>query len=181
MSQLNFQKTQTDMPAERKKITLMDRSRIERTVKRIAYQIAEKAKEKRICLVGLNERGLVIAGQILKGIEKACDNEAVLISLDVSRARQEAERIRKEYDFEDSVLLLVDDVIFTGETMFTALQYLLDRPSYTVYTAVLIDRGHRTLPVASEFIGMEIPTKPKEHVEMTVREGSAEEVFLYKK
>lgn len=163
------------------KITLMDRQRIERTIKRIAYQVAEKAKDKRIILVGLNERGHAIATEIYGHLKSAFKNEVNLIRFDVTGEIEHAETIRKEFEFNDSLVLLVDDVIFSGKTMFTALQHLLDNPDYTVYTAVLIDRGHLSLPVKSEFIGMEIPTKPKEHVEMTLRKGVADEVFLYKR
>lgn len=163
------------------KITLMDRPRIERTIKRIAYQIAEKAKDKSIVLIGLNERGHAVAKEISLHLKSAFDNEVELIRFDVVDEIEQAETIREQFEFKDSMVLLVDDVIFTGKTMFTALQHLLDNPDYTVYTAVLIDRGHLSLPVKSEFIGMEIPTKPKEHVEMTLIEGVAEEVFLYKK
>lgn len=169
------------MTADSGKVTLMDRARIERTVKRIAYQIAEKVKDKRICLIGLNERGYAVAKELSERLEKACSNELTLLGMNVSHARTRAAEIRQEHPFDDSVVLIVDDVMFSGKTMFTALQYLFDRPDYTVYTAVLVDRGHRTLPIASEFVGMEIPTKPKEHVEMTLEDGLAHEVFLYRK
>lgn len=158
----------------------MDRSRIERTIKRIAYQVAEKAKNRKIFLVGLNERGFAVAREIEKHLGGAFDNETELISLEVSRVEEQVASIRAQHVFEDAIVLLVDDVIFTGKTMFTALQHLLVEPDYTVYIAVLVDRGHLSLPVKSEFIGMEIPTKPKEHVELTLMNDMAEEVFLYR-
>jgi pyrimidine operon attenuation protein / uracil phosphoribosyltransferase len=168
------------MTAYSKKITLMDRPRIERTIKRIAYQVAEKAKNRKIFLVGLNERGYAVAKEIEKYLGSAFENETELISLEVSQIVKQVESIRAQYVFNDAIVLLVDDVIFTGKTMFTALQHLLVEPDYTVYIAVLVDRGHLSLPVKSEFIGMEIPTKPKENVELTLLNDVAEEVFLYR-
>jgi pyrimidine operon attenuation protein / uracil phosphoribosyltransferase len=162
------------------KIVLMDRPRIRRTIKRISFQIAEKAKQKKISLVGLNERGFAIASEIFSILDEAFDNEVELILLDVDNSEQQAETIKKEYKFKDSVVLLVDDVMFTGRTMFKALSLLLKDPEFTVYIAVLIDRGHLALPVKSEFIGLEIPTKPKEHIEISLHEGYANEVLLYK-
>jgi len=164
-----------------KKITLMDRARIERTIKRISYQISEIAKEKGISLVGLNERGYSVASEIYKLLQSTNPDNVNLFSLDVGKAIQKPETIEDKYKLTNTVVVIIDDVIFSGKTMFSALQFLLDQPDYTVYTAVLIDRGHRTLPVRSEFIGMEIPTKPMEHVELALRDGLAEEVFLYKK
>lgn len=163
------------------KVTLMDRARIERTIKRISYQIAETAKEKNISLVGLNERGYAVAQEISTILKRVNLNGVSLFSLDVERALKEPETIKDEYELDNSIVVVIDDVIFSGKTMFSALQFLLDQPDYTVYTGVLIDRGHRTLPVRSEFIGMEIPTKPKEHVELALRDGVADEVFLYRK
>lgn len=159
----------------------MDRARIERTIKRISYQIAEKAKDKNISLVGLNERGYAVASEICTFLKDAKLNDVSLFSLDVEKAVKKPETIKGEYKLDNTFVVVIDDVIFSGRTMFAALQFLLDQPDYTVYTGVLIDRGHRKLPVKSEFIGMEIPTKPKEHVELALRNGRAEEVFLYKK
>lgn len=156
----------------------MNRLRIERTIKRIAYQIAEKVKGKKICLVGLNERGYAVASEINQILSET--HQSKLASLYIENAESDAEKIKSQVDFRDTILFLVDDVIFTGKTMFSALQHLLDQPDYPVYITVLIDRGNRHLPVKAEFTGMEIPTKPNEHVEMTLENGVAEEVFLYR-
>jgi pyrimidine operon attenuation protein / uracil phosphoribosyltransferase len=163
------------------RIILMDRPRIRRTIKRISFQVAEKAKQNKIYVVGLNERGYAIASEIYSILEQAFDNEVELSKLEMDQSENQVETIREKFKFNDSVVLLVDDVMFTGRTMFKALSLLFDEPEFTVYTAVLVDRGHLTVPVKSEFVGLEIPTKPKEHIEMTLLDGIASEVFLYKK
>lgn len=168
------------MSSYSKKITLMDRNRIKRTLKRISFQVAEKAKKHKIYLIGLNERGYAIAREIYSTLDESFENQVELISFEVSQADTQVETIRKKYEFSNSMVLLVDDVMFSGRTMFKALKTLFDEPDYSVYIVTLIDRGHLTIPVKSEFVGMEIPTKPKEHIEITLTDGTANEVFLYK-
>lgn len=168
------------MNANKGKITLMDRDRIERTIRRIAWQIAEKAGEKEICIIGLNERGYAVAQEITLFLERASSNRTTLLPLNAARVKEEAGAIRENHSLESSFVVLVDDVIFSGKTMFTALQHLVTEPNLTVATAVLVDRGNRRLPVASVFTGLDIPTKPREHVEVTLKGEKADEVFLYR-
>ena len=172
------------MTASSIRITLMDRARIERTIRRVAYQVTEKIRdEKRICLIGLNQRGYAVAEELHKRLESATGGEVVLLQYSVTE-NSDTEKKRPDrqiYDREDTVVLVIDDVMFSGRTLFTAIRDLFDTAERVVYAMVLVDRGHRSLPIAPEFVGMEIPTKPKEHVEVVLREGLAEEVFLYRK
>ena len=159
----------------------MDSGRIRRTVKRIACQVAEKVKDQRICLVGLNERGLALAREIYEQLATLGLKDMGIYNLRVDQAAGDAEEIKNDEDIDHSFILLVDDVMFSGRTMFSAMKQLIGEDSANVYTAVLIDRGHRSLPIHSSFSGMEIPTKPNEHVEMTVQNERADHVYLYKR
>ncbi|MEX0994587.1 MAG: phosphoribosyltransferase family protein [Balneolaceae bacterium] len=163
-------------------ITLMNAARIRRTLKRMIFQIAEKAGDKEVLLIGLNERGSAIAKEMGTLLEKALDRpqEVAFFHLNQKNFSEGGGTIRKEHDFKDKMIVLVDDVIFTGKTMFAALQTLLVDLECTVYTAVLIDRGHRMMPVQAEFVGRKISTKPNEHVELILKEGKADRILLFK-
>lgn len=166
------------MTASATRITLMDRGRIERTIRRVAYQIRERVRdEKRICLIGLNQRGYAIAEELHGRLKRDSDDDVLLLGYDVSEKNRPDPKL---YDRKDTVVLVIDDVIFSGRTLFTAVQDLFTSAEHVIYAGVLVDRGHRSLPVAPEFVGMEIPTKPKEHVEVVLKDGVAEEVFLYR-
>ncbi|MEX0771410.1 MAG: phosphoribosyltransferase family protein [Balneolaceae bacterium] len=163
-------------------ITLMDNARIRRTLKRMIYQIAEKARERDVLLVGLNERGAAMTKEMESLMQNAldCPPDVAFFNLDDKNLSGVAASIREDHDFMGKMVVLVDDVIFSGKTMFTALQKLLADLECTVYIAVLIDRGHRRMPVQAEFVGREISTKPNEHVELILNEGKADRVLLYK-
>lgn len=160
-------------------IVLMDRARIRRTLKRIVFQIAEKAHGKSVLLVGLNERGGVVANGMLDYLEKALSQPVDLLNIHLEEGN--VPPIGTQQDLEGKLIVLVDDVIFSGRTMFAALRQLPENSGCTVYTAVLVDRGHRAMPVLAGFIGMEIPTKANEHVELEVKNNEAETVYLYKR
>ncbi|MEX2601199.1 MAG: phosphoribosyltransferase family protein [Balneolaceae bacterium] len=165
------------MKAE-KQIVLMDRARIRRTLKRIVFQIAENTHGKQVILVGLNDRGGVVAGEMAGYLEKALSQPVDLLTINLEDGN--ILPIGTQQDLEGKFIVLVDDVIFSGHTMFSALRRLPEGCDCTVSTAVLVDRGHRTVPILAGFIGMEIPTKANEHVELDVKNNRAETVYLYK-
>lgn len=171
------------MPMENQPtIILMDHARIRRTLKRMNFQIAEKARGRDVLLIGLNERGSALATEMVVHLEKALGHPPQMASFHLNEKDlvAAAASLRKEYDFKGKMVVLVDDVIFSGKTMFAALQKLLVDLDCIVYTAVLIDRGHRTLPVQAGFVGREISTKPNEHVELELKKGEADQVRLFK-
>jgi len=164
----------------KREVELMNRDHLERTLKRMAYQVLELAKENRIVLIGLNTRGMVLAGHlkhIIDDISGENQEECLLDHLNVGQSSGSPENLLPELSGNNFSVFIVDDVIFSGLTMLKALKKLGTLPeNKPVYTAVLVDRGHRKVPVQATITGIEIPTKFNEQVEF--RHGRNEPVSV---
>ncbi|RJQ41035.1 MAG: bifunctional pyr operon transcriptional regulator/uracil phosphoribosyltransferase PyrR, partial [Nitrospiraceae bacterium] len=157
---------------------LLDKKDIDRILARMAHEILEKNKgTKGLCLVGIQSGGVHIAKRLAGKIKEIEGKEIPVGSLDIAfyrddlniREKQPAVR-RTEVPCEitDMKVVLVDDVLFTGRSIRAALDALMDmgRPS-CIQLAVLIDRGHRELPIKADFAGKNIPTAIDENVEVS--------------
>lgn len=164
-------------------IVLMDSERVERSFKRIAHEIAERNKENiPVLLFGIDERGFAIADKLADILTPMFSEKAQSIQLPLKKDKggQPLEQLNAEAA-KESFIIAVDDVIFSGQTMFKALKLITDfiNPS-EIHTAVLIDRGHRKFPIQAEFCGMTLPTKHNEHVRVIVETKKVERVILQK-
>lgn len=162
----------------KKQITLMDQPRIKRTLKRIAIQVWEKAKDNGdLIIIGLNERGFAAANELCNYLADYTENSAPVYQYTVSGTSTDT----KLPDCNDKFVLLVDDVIFSGKTMFSALSAVCSiyNPK-AVEIGVLIDRGHRKFPLYTNMAGITVPTKPGEHIEVMLKNGQLEEAILFK-
>ena len=160
---------------------ILSEEEIKRTLYRLAHQILEKNPESRqIVLVGIQTRGVHLAKRIQKIIEEIEGTEPLLGTLDITLYRDDLTTIglnpvvketKISFNLNDKVVVLVDDVLFTGRTVRAALDEIMDfgRPK-RVELLVLIDRGYRELPIRADFVGKNIPTSNKELVEVRVRE-----------
>jgi len=177
-------------PQLREKGRIMSASEIERTLVRLAHQIIEKNNgAKNIGLVGIKRRGVPIAQRLaalIAGIEKHPVDTGVL---DISFYRDDLSTrdIRPVvvpgslgFDVNDRDVILMDDVLYTGRTIRAALDALFDhgRPR-RVQLLVLIDRGHRELPIEATFVGRTVPTSQREIIEVKLKEiDNDEQVIL---
>ena len=174
---------------------VLDAPSIERAVTRMAHEILEKNKSsKGLVLIGIQTRGVVLAKRLQKAIQTVGGSEAPLGILDINLYRDDlltrvAEQpvIRKteiNFDLDNVTAVLVDDVLYTGRTVRSALDALVDfgRPR-RIELAVLIDRGHRELPIRADFVGKNIPTSEEEMVEvrLTETDGKDEVVVTHGK
>lgn len=164
-------------------IVLMDSERVGRTLNRIAHEIAERNKENiPVSLFGINERGFAIAGKLADILTPMFPEKAQAIQLPIKKDNggQPLEKLNPEAA-KESFIIAVDDVIFSGQTMFIALKKITDfiNPS-AIHTAVLIDRGHRKFPIQAEFCGMRLPTKHNERVTVIAETKNVEKVVLQK-
>lgn len=158
---------------------LLDKNRINRTIKRMSYQILEEAHNHTICLVGLNERGLSVARKIKTNLDYALGSSVTLKQLD-SHDDEEIEFTKEEA--RQSALFIIDDVIFRGGTMFRSIQKVKELSEFEmIFVVVLVDRGHRKYPIHAEIVGLDAPTKLNEHVELQLKDGSPNEVVLFEK
>lgn len=163
------------------KADLLDSKSIERTLIRIAHEILEKNKgTEGIVLVGIKRRGVPIAERIAKAIYKIEGVEIPVGSLDITLYRDDLTIVNEQpvvkgfkldIDVKDKKIILVDDVLFTGRTVRAALDAIIHegRPEM-IELAVLIDRGHRELPIRADFVGKNIPTSRNELVAVNIKE-----------
>lgn len=158
---------------------LHDSKRIERTLKRMSYQILEEAQETNIRLIGLNSRGLSVANKIKKHLEHATGEK-----MSVSNIQSDTDTpfsFSQKPDHNET-LVIIDDVIFSGISMHRAISKIPELSEFKkVFVAVLVDRGHRTLPVLASIVGVNIPTKLNEHVELRLKNNEPEAIVLLKK
>ena len=159
-------------------ITLMNRERIQRTIKRMAIQVCERFIDSTpICVVGLNERGYSLAKEVYNELQRMNLSAPIeLHSFDVfSNGAQPIPSVNEKQ------VLIVDDVIFSGRTLFQALSVLFHaQEPLIIEVLALIDRGHRRYPILADITGELIPTKVGEHVEVLLTKGSLDEVVLFK-
>ncbi len=168
---------------------LMSASEVERTLVRLAHEIVEKSNgSEDIALVGIKRRGVPLAerlGKLISGIEKRPVETGVL---DIQFCRDDLATVDVRpvvtpgaigIDIEGRDVVLCDDVLYTGRTVRAALDALFDhgRPR-RVQLAVLIDRGHRELPIEATYIGRRVPTSSREIIEVKFREVDDDEQVL---
>jgi pyrimidine operon attenuation protein / uracil phosphoribosyltransferase len=154
---------------------------LRRALTRIAHEIAERnASESGVCLVGIHRRGAFLASRLRDTLSGLLDCEIPLGDLDIGFYRDDvASRPESpilhashiDFDVTGRTVVVVDDVLYTGRTVRAAIEALFDygRPQ-RVQLAVLVDRGHRELPLRPDYVGKNLPTATSEHVHVRVTE-----------
>ena len=177
-------------PTLREKSQIMSASEIERTIVRLAHEIVEKNNGvDSLGLVGIMRRGVPLAQRLAKILSRIEKSEVPVGTLDITLYRDDLSTIgnrpevRKstmEFDIQGKNIILVDDVLYTGRTTRAALDALFDhgRPR-RIQLLVLIDRGHRELPIEAGFVGRTVHTTDLEIIEVQLQEtDGAEKVLL---
>lgn len=173
------------MRLEPKKL-LMDETAIKRAITRIAHEIIERNKGvEQVALIGIRRRGGPLAQRLADRIEEIEGIRVPVGILDITlyrddlttlAAQPQLHRTEVFFDINDMNIVLVDDVLFTGRTVRAAMDALIDigRPR-CIQLAVLIDRGHRELPIKADYVGKNIPTSLQEVISVMVTEIDAKE------
>src|SRR6187200_2012777 len=171
---------------------VMDAERISRALTRIAHEILEHNRGlSDLALVGVRSRGVPIAQRIADDLRKIAGEEIAVGALDITLYRDDlmgasvgiTPLVRKTeipFSIDGRTILLVDDVLFTGRTTRAALDALTDfgRPK-SIQLIVLVDRGHRELPIRADYVGKNLPTSPEQSVQVRLVEtDSVDEVVL---
>lgn len=168
------------MPAS-KPIVVMDSDKVKRALTRIAHEILERHPgTDGLAIVGIRTRGVPLAHRLQANILKIEGREIPVGTLDITLYRDDLTTIgphailketKIHFPIDGSKVILVDDVLFTGRTIRAALDGLMDfgRPA-TIQLAVLIDRGHRELPIRADYVGKNVPTHFDESVEVLLEE-----------
>lgn len=177
--------------AMKKKAVVMDQEKLRRSLMRIAHEIIEKnAGVEDVALVGIRTRGFPLAERIRENIEKIEGKKVPLGILDITLYRDDLSKLsyqpvvnstQIDFRLENKKIILVDDVLYTGRTVRAALDALIDlgRPKL-IQLAVLVDRGHRELPIRADYIGKNVPTSKQEIIDVYLEEIDGKEEVVIK-
>ncbi len=165
---------------------ILDNNDIKRALRRIAHEITEKNKgTENLCLIGIQKGGVILANRLASQIESIENTRIEVGTLDITLYRDDF-NIKKEqpvvkktdipFSITDKTVVLVDDVLFTGRSIRAAMDALIDfgRPA-SIQLAVLIDRGHRELPIRADYAGKNIPTSFNDRVDVILDEQNKED------
>ena len=173
----------------REKATIMDAQHIDRSLSRIAHEIVERNRgTDNLALVGIRSRGVPLAETLQRKIKEFEGVEIPTGSIDITLYRDDLSQIARnpvvqatelDFEIETKVVVLVDDVLFTGRTIRAALDALIDygRP-LAIELAVLIDRGHREFPIRADFVGKNVPTSLREVIKVQCLDIDGEDSVL---
>ncbi len=165
----------------KEKAKLMDDKAIARAITRISYEIIEKNKGiEDVILVGIKTRGVPLADRIGKRIKSIEEKEINIGKVDITLYRDDltkadADPILKgtdiDFDINNKKVVLIDDVLYTGRTVRAAMDAVMDigRPK-SIQLAVLVDRGHRELPIRADYVGKNVPTSNEEIISVNFNE-----------
>ena len=171
---------------------VMDADRISRALTRIAHEIVERNRGvENVALVGVRSRGVPLARRLAKALQDITGDQVPTGALDITLYRDDLMRhavgpqpqVRRTeipFSIDDRMIILVDDVLYTGRTTRAALDALIDfgRPR-AIQLVALVDRGHRELPIKADYVGKNIPTSRHESVQVRLHElDGADEVLL---
>ena len=174
------------MPRKQKTILVMDTKTIGRALIRIAHEIVEKNKgAENMAVIGIKNRGAYLAERVARLIEKIEGVQIPVGLMDITLYRDDVQTKLEQplvqkteilFDVVEKVIILVDDVLFTGRTIRAALDQIIDfgRPK-RIQLAVLVDRGHRELPIRADYVGKNIPTAKEDRVRVKIKEVDRED------
>jgi pyrimidine operon attenuation protein/uracil phosphoribosyltransferase len=171
------------------KAKIMDEKAMGRAITRVSHEILERNKGvDNIALVGIRTRGVPLAGRIAGKILEIEGVELPQGVLDITLYRDDLSTIAKlpivngtqiDFDINEKKIILVDDVLYTGRTVRAALDAIVDigRPS-AIQLMVLVDRGHRELPIRADYVGKNVPTSAREIIKVNLQEVDGEDSVL---
>lgn len=169
----------------------MDETLVERALTRLSYEIIEQSQDtSRLVLVGIKTRGIPMAKAIAKRISEHSGLDVPVCKLDITFYRDDLSKLSDmptvkstelETDINGKEVILVDDVLYTGRTIRAAIEAVFScgRPA-KIKLAVLVDRGHRELPIKPDYVGKNVPTSRREVIKVSFKETDGETgVALY--
>jgi pyrimidine operon attenuation protein/uracil phosphoribosyltransferase len=163
-------------------LLILDKTQIQQKINRIAYQLLEdNLDEEEIVLAGIWDRGYKLAIRLKAVLEEISTLQVTLLRVDLER--QSSSLVSKtdldEERWRNKVIILVDDVLNSGKTLAYGLGVFLNTPHKKIRTVVLVDRSHKIFPIATDFVGLQMATVLKEHVDVVMDvPGVEDSVYL---
>ena len=170
----------------KEKSKILDKTAIDKAIERMAHEIIEDTKDlANIAVIGIKNRGAYIGQRLADRIAKISKVTPPVGALDITLYRDDLTQVAEQpvvhateidFNLDAKKVVLVDDVLFTGRTIRCALDALIDfgRPAQ-IQLAVLVDRGHRELPIRADYVGKNVPTSVKEVVEVRLEESDGKD------
>lgn len=163
-------------------LLILDKKQIQQKINRIAYQILEdNLNEKEIVMAGIWDRGYKLALRLKKVLTKISDIKVTMLKVELDRVSTKliANTDLDESHWKNKTIILVDDVLNSGKTLAYGLGVFLNTPHKKIRTVVLVDRSHKIFPIATDFVGLQLATVLKEHVDVVMDvEGEDDKVYL---
>lgn len=163
-------------------VLILNKKQIDQKINRIAYQILEdNLDEKEVVLAGIWNRGYKLAVRLKKVLQEIAVIKITLLRVDLEKENSKlvAKTDLGESEWKNKVVILVDDVLNSGKTLAYGLGVFLNTPHKKIRTVVLVDRSHKIFPIATDFVGLELSTILKEHVDVVIDvEGEEDRVYL---
>jgi pyrimidine operon attenuation protein/uracil phosphoribosyltransferase len=163
-------------------LLILDKIQIQQKINRIAYQLLEdNLEEKEIVLAGIWDRGYKLAIRLKAVLEEISELKVTMLRVDLERqsSRLVSKTDLDEAKWKNKVIILVDDVLNSGKTLAYGLGVFLNTPHKKIRTVVLVDRSHKIFPIATDFVGLQMATVLKEHVNVVMDvPGQEDSVYL---
>ncbi len=152
-----------------KENVILNHFEIQDKIKRIAYQIYEcNAEESEVILAGIDKNGYILAEKLLQTLKNISDLKAILckVIVDKQSPRNEVKTSLSKEEYTNKSIVLIDDVLNSGETLIYGVKHFLEVPLKQFKTAVLVNRNHKKYPVKADFKGISLSTSLHEHIEI---------------
>ncbi len=163
------------------KVLILNNEQVSRKIDRIAYQIYENNfEEGTVMIAGIVDRGYLLASKIAEKLKSISDLNIELVKLVPERNNMIAGDVKMQplKSVENKSIVVVDDVLNTGTTLIHCLKHFLSHPVKKLATAVLVDRNHKDFPVKVDFIGLQVSTTMKEHIQVEFGVDGKTEAYL---
>lgn len=177
-----FVASQIAYPMAESQLLILDKKQIQQKINRIAYQILEdNLDEREIVLAGIWDRGYKLALRLKDVLVKISNIKIIMLRIDLDRLNTKlvANTDLEEPEWKNKVVILVDDVLNSGKTLAYGLGVFINTPHKKIRTVVLVDRSHKIFPIATDFVGLQLATVLKEHVDVIMDvDGEEDRVYL---
>lgn len=158
---------------------ILSRAVASRKLRRMALELVEKNyDEPQLVLVGIKDNGVIIADKLANHLKDVFKGEVIVAALAINKKLPGAVTIEPSIDFNNKVVVLIDDVANSGRTMLYSLQPLLKTHPKKIQTAALVERTHKSYPIALDYVGLSMSTTLDEHIYVEVQQGEVEGAWI---